>query len=620
MMEEEGLSLTKSAGMEPANKESRWGGLRTMIVGSLGLGVGLTALAGISSTISLPDQPEAGMSKLAADPNQIRLPPNYQMYTTDMFEHPKVIEAFQNTNAQAYLSTNGYNVKDPQDHAYGQQFIREHCFGPTGNIDVYINEEMLKNDMVDYYGYTVFNVDCRDDQATPLLAFILVLDIYGQIVNVHNPPIRAESVSMYDPDTVLFSCVGKDGAWLWNWRTDQTRKLAFAPDQHSLVWDPSRSLFFGMERADNNKFDASICSAWDMDGNQVWRFEMPEGSSHINYITIGGDYAYLSLRSVSGIAKLDLNTNEQVLTIGSEESDVPIIDFYGEIYQNRAGWASTADPTAISKGRHFKFEGAWYRQHKGQHLSDKYFSLFDNHITKDKGVFQDDRDSRMVVVELDMDQKIAKEVWAFDTGDQSKIYGGADVVPSGNVLGNSWPTYVDPTDWDHQYHVNLWEVAPDGQIAWRVSFRGFNPFNPSDYSSTYIHTSVPEEEAPVGWVSYNLERIYDAPVFSQPCLMTYQGYQYIQFYAFNSIRTQADMPGVAYLSNAATKDIIGTQEFFFQKSYIPRVVFMNVPDNVPSAVDIVVVNSWSQTRVSHVGAVSSLPQCSSLPNNRLFFE
>uniref|UniRef100_A0A7S2UUK3 Uncharacterized protein n=1 Tax=Fibrocapsa japonica TaxID=94617 RepID=A0A7S2UUK3_9STRA len=530
-----------------------------------------------------------------------RLPPNYVMYTNDFFEHPKVIEAFQKTEAYSYLTKHHVDETDPDEIARGRKHIREQCFGPGDNIDIYINEDLVKNDLVDEYGLTVFNLDCRDLDAVPLIAFIVLMDTYGNVIDVHNPPNRAESVAMYDPDTVLFSCVGDNGAWLWNFKEDTVEMLPFIADQHTLVYDPVEELFYGLERASN--YDASICAAWNKEGEEKWRLAFPEGSSHINYLTIDGTYAYVSLRGQSAIAKVNLKTEEEVLRVGSMETTVGILGIDGK--------------TLLKDKHDVKNLGSfWYRQHKGQQLSDRYWSLFDNHCEGDKTNFVDDGTSHLVVIDVKDDP--AKVVFYFDTGDQSKIYGGADVVPSGNVLGNSWDAHVDPTDWDRQYHVNLWEVAPNNDVAWRMSFRGLNPWDPTDFESTHLHTSEETEEAPVGWIVYNTERIYYAPVLSTPC----KDSKGIKFMAFNSIRTQRDMPGSAYLARAGTDgdEILSKVEIQLQKAYIPREVVVPL-DGVEGEVDLIVANSWDQTKLTSLGDVSQIASCADMPDNgRIFID
>jgi len=468
--------------------------------------------------------------------------------------------------------------------------------GPDSNIDVFINEDLIKNDLIDASGLTVFGLDCRDEESIPLIAFIVVMDFYGNIVNIHNPPNRAESVSMYDPDTVLFSIIGSaDTGRLWNFRDDTVVILPFFPDQHSLVYDASSGLFFGLEKGDN--YDASVCVAWDIQGYQRWRLPFPEGSSHINYLTVDGTFAYVSLRGQSAIVKMDIASGQEVMRVGGKEhlSSISVIDLDGR-----------------KSGNHDR-DYIWHRQHRGEHLSDRYWSLFDNHVDAQGDSFVDNGNSHLMV--LDVSQDPARVAFSYDTGDKTKIYGSADVVPSGNVLGVSWPNVVDPSRFDTNYHVNIWEVTPSYEIAWRLSFKGLNPFEPYDEMGAYIHTKTPEEEAPVGWVSYNTERIYSAPLISYPCRD--DGMGGVHFMAFNSIRTQTDMLGGAFLMQGG--QIISMVDVFLQKAFLPRQVF--IPLNGASGeVTLVLSNNWMQTASVSLN-LPALTSCVNMPpNGRIFYD
>jgi len=129
-----------------------------------------------------------------AVPNVRRLPTKFTTNRVDLFSYPKVV----------------------QQMTYALPGTKYLCNGPEGNIYVWKNDQAIQSDLLSADGYTVFNLDCRDELANSLVAFITVIDMNGDIVGVHMPHTRAESVSMYDTKTVLFSCTGGEGAFLWN--------------------------------------------------------------------------------------------------------------------------------------------------------------------------------------------------------------------------------------------------------------------------------------------------------------------------------------------------------------------------------------------------------------------
>ncbi|CAM9951430.1 unnamed protein product [Heterosigma akashiwo] len=297
-----------------------------------------------------------------------------------------------------------------------------------------------------------------------------------------------------------------------------------------------------------------------------------------------------------------METSEIEWVLGGTQSDFTIFDIDGNEYV----------PTGEDTWRD-NF-GSWHHQHKFQQLDAIHFSLFDNHVNEDKS-FIDDEVSRMVILEIDEEAKTAQEVFAFKTGDQAMIYGGADVLPSGNVVGSSYPDFVYPGLEDQSYQQNLWEVTPEGEVAWRVGVRGPNPWNPEDVEAPYSHRIDICEEAPVGWVVFNVERFYEQPSVAQPCA-TDEGA--VRFLAFNTIRTQDDGQGVAFLYDMEAKATVANQVFSFQKSWLPRAVEMAVPEDARDApLSLVVVNAWKDSAKHSIGAFSDLPQCSETHQNRI---
>jgi hypothetical protein len=507
-------------------------------------------------------------------PGSYRKPSKFIKYSTSIFEHPKVQAAFQGIKQTA--RENVYNT----------------CLGPENNIDVFINEEAVQHDLMFNDGYTVFNLDCRDKLANPLIAFIVVLDMQGNVVNIHNPTVRAEAVSMFSSDTVLFSCISKGGAWLWNWKTDEVTGLPWVLDAHTLQFVASEEAFYGLDRG--TKFSPSTAVAYNLQGEKFWSYE--NDGSHINFLTVSGDYAYISLRSYSCLIKLDKRTNEIVYQIGGDNSDFTFYDKQGNLLPDQT----------------------WDHQHKFQFLDDQFVSLFDNHVNLEKA-FIDNKNSRMVVLKVNEQSKFAQEVFAFDTGDKSRIYGGADILPSGNVLGNSYPMVVEPAIEDRQYHANIWEVNPSGEIVSRIAFKGFNPSEPSDVTTPYFHSVAPTEEPPIGWMIYNVERFYSAPTFPKPCVFQVEGQSYMQVLPFNSIRSQGNAPGMLYLVDTELSSVASKQPFEFHGSWLPKPVSIAVPETLADKeVTLIVSNQWGDNRVVNLGKITTVTQCENVKVSRYF--
>lgn len=312
---------------------------------------------------------------------------------------------------------------------------------------------------------------------------------------------------------------------------------------------------------------------------------------------------YVSLRSSASLQKVSIDSQEIQWTLGGTKSDFTIEGIDGQVYipDGSDTWRDNF--------------GSWHHQHKFQHLDDTHFSLFDNHVNEEKS-FIDDQSSRMVILEIDEDNWWAKEVFAFDTGDQAMIYGGADVLPSGNVLGSSYPDNVYPSIPDQSFQQNIWEVTAEGEIAWRVGFKGPNPWDPADLTSPFSHRIDVCDEPPVGWVIYNVERFYESPPVTQPCREA----NFIKFRAFNTIRTQADEGGIVFLFDQTTSETVSKQVIAFQKSWIQPVTTIEIPEaHQQNDLMLVVVNSWKDSTRVELGSLADLNMCSEVSEARVIF-
>jgi len=521
-----------------------------------------------------------------------RLPTRFTTNRVDLFSHPKVL----------------------QQMTYALPGTKYLCSGPEGNIYIWKNDADIQADLLSADGYTVFNLDCRDELANSLVAFIVVIDMNGDIAGVHMPHTRAESVSMYDSQTVLFSCTGGEGAFLWNWSQDTIQKLPFLADAHTLVYRHSDNKFYGLF-LDDGKGATTIAVAFDGDtGDYSWAYEPPAEFSRINMVTVYGDYAFVSSRAGNCLQKVDLRTSEIVWTLGSHLSDFHFFDVEGNFYDANKRLRNTIKQNQVET-----LFGTFQRQHKFQHLRDDFYSLFDNNFCSG-GKFCNPDASTMVVIHLDAAAYTATEVFSWPTGDQAMIYGGADVLPSGNVLGNSYHKAIYPTNAEYMFHSNIWEVTRAGEVAWRASFKGLNPWDPTDVTSTYSHSLKPTDEAPVGWMIYSTERFYKKPLAANLCVKSaVPNARSLRVTVFNTIRSQDDVPGSLYLYNKADQSLLAKTDFKFQKSFFPVDVDIDVPEsNVGADLVLMIVNTWQDGQMVQAGKIGALFPCDSIAANPRF--
>jgi len=150
---------------------------------------------------------------------------------------------------------------------------------------------------------------------------------------------------------------------------------------------------------------------------------------------------------------------------------------------------------------------------------------------------------------------------------------------------------------------------------------GLNPKAPDDTSSKFFHSVAPEEEPPIGWIVYNVERFYSAPTLTQPCTFQSGGVDYVQVLAFNSIRTQGDTPGMFYLVDSNDATVYAHQGFEYHGSWLPKPVSIAVPSSTDLAdkdVSLIISNQWGDNRVVRLGPLSSLNDCEGIVKARTF--
>ena len=124
--------------------------------------------------------------------------------------------------------------------------------------------------------------------------------------------------------------------------------------------------------------------------------------------------------------------------------------------------------------------------------------------------FVGDEPSRLLIMEVDEDQQTAREVWELKLDDQTCIYGDNDRLPSGNLLGSSWPVVIDAS-LDFQYDARIFEIVrATKQTAWELFVVGRRCEKPLDGSSGCVRTQMGGH--PKGWSMYSVERFYEAPL------------------------------------------------------------------------------------------------------------
>mmetsp|Transcript_1566 Transcript_1566/g.2142 ORF Transcript_1566/g.2142 Transcript_1566/m.2142 type:complete len:199 (-) Transcript_1566:157-753(-) len=178
------------------------------------------------------------------------------------------------------------------------------------------------------------------------------------------------------------------------------------------------------------------------------------------------------------------------------------------------------------------------------------------------------------------------------------IYGGADLLPFGNLLGNSYPEAVDPNDLDHQYHVNIWELTEEGQVAWRVGIKGLNPML-KVLNSDEMYFKVQEaRHLPTGWNIFMAERFYNEIPLGEVCVAERSDRGLlVRIEAYNTVRTQTNQRGSAklYMITSVGNILLNKFDLDFRRSFGKSFAFVDIPsDYSETELVIEITNSWDE--------------------------
>jgi len=243
-------------------------------------------------------------------PQRNRIPRDAVKYTTDLFSLEQVKHALK-------------VEKDPD--------VVAACQGPKNNVDIWMNEERMFNDLMmmeDVDALTAFCLDCRLP-STHHIAFLTVMGSKGNIVAMRQIPRRAESINLKNTTTLLAST--QRGVMEWNWETDTLVDLGFYADTHTLVYRETENRYYGCfpdKQAVDLHNPNTVCT-FDGDSHltilndpdrQTTGWAWADLDAHMNYITVGDDAVYISERSLSAMKKVSMKTNQIEWVLGGKHN------------------------------------------------------------------------------------------------------------------------------------------------------------------------------------------------------------------------------------------------------------------------------------------------------------
>jgi hypothetical protein len=146
----------------------------------------------------------------------------------------------------------------------------------------------------------------------------------------------------------------------------------------------------------------------------------------------------------------------------------------------------------------------------------------------------------MVIMDVDEDNFEATVTWEWQTGVHAQIFGDADPLPTGNVVGTFWPATVHTTSSDirESFEASAVEVTRNGSIAWMLGVKGTHEIG-SDYARY-------DGEAPIGWAFYSVERFYTSLLIKGATMDTSSGM--VSFSVYNTHRQQFDLSATAVIT------------------------------------------------------------------------
>jgi len=401
------------------------------------------------------------------------------------------------------------------------------------SLDVWMNEDLVAGadefgtSLLDGYIAFVLAANANVNELGADAAYVVVADMYGNI-KAARPSSRKgvdgkimerfEGLKMWNASTLLMSEFFENvdpsmpKFLLWNWQTgaEEPIETDAVYGSHDAEHVPMDDALMTVQNTNNlTEYSLSTGEAiWGVTWESLcWssaKLAMsspPEMMSmicgtdaHFNRVQQASENTvYAGSRDLSGLLKIEKMSGNLEWILGGPFGDFATIDLNGTTYP--AGYEY------------------WTHQHNFEWIGANKFIMFDNGASDPvNGTF--DHESRFLMLEVDEIALTATVVWEWSTGEQTPIWGDADLLPNGNVVGPSWNQFVDPTSDGSDltnYQAHIWEVTSEKELAWSMHVEGAcihafgcDPANPK----RYLRRS---EEAPMGWAIYSAERFMVAP-------------------------------------------------------------------------------------------------------------
>lgn len=388
-------------------------------------------------------------------------------------------------------------------------------------------------------GFVAFNLANGDFATGNITAsYTVVMDLTGAIIAAQVAPEvaagvyeRYEALKLKEAGVLLLGAnseLSGNGYYLWDYLDAEPLPLSsqIVGSSHDIQYVKRDDAYLVIA----NTLD--MVRLYNSKGQQIWEYVAfekfaPGPTLHINHAQLtqdedGNDIVVLSLRDYDSIQKLNYTSGEQFWKVGGHDSTYDVVDSDGQLYPAGSG------------------RSPWNHQHNAEYIGSNRYAMFDNAYNNTKV-----RSSRYVIVDVNETTHSAEVVWEWSTGVNSLIFGDADPLPTGNVIGNFWSSTVHPRGRDVRktYETAIAEVTLEGDIAWMLGVKGTNAPKTRSYERV-------SGEAPVGWAIYSVERFYDQPIVGQ---LSYDSSSFmLQFQLFDTYRQQVSGSSRVFLECGET--------------------------------------------------------------------
>ncbi|KAK7254566.1 voltage-gated potassium channel [Aureococcus anophagefferens] len=328
-------------------------------------------------------------------------------------------------------------------------------------------------------GYLAFNIYYGDD-----VSYVVLMSYNGTVHKMFptfivQDKMHVDALKPRDGSSLLMAgninMTEEGSVYVWNWRTDNLTRVSggnYGVNSHDVQWASSAALpsFWAPVHAGVQRIHATTGDVLDtltVDGGVA---------SDVNHAQLiqGNTKAIFSSRLTDALIKYDVETQAVDWICGGSYGEFDLYDIRGV--------------------KHAPGSKLWAGQHNAEYFGNNLYFMFDN-------MYDQERPSRALIVEIDEDARTAREVWEYIyaayPGGYSPMFGDNDQLPTGNVL--------TAETGEHDAHVV--ELTRDKATAFQLSVMGYGSSHSGRRSSQ------------VGWKMYSVERFYDAPlIYNASCV------------------------------------------------------------------------------------------------------